>query len=101
MAPAKYRLKLVRQGNAVAVSIAKDGADLKELGHTQVPLGNPVLVGLAVCSHKADASDTVVFSDVSIRAARAAGRQGSLSVCSLPVNRNGVHATRSFSLKGI
>jgi TolB protein len=64
--PAKYKLKLVRQGNAVTVSIGKDGAGLKELGHTQAPLGNPVLVGLAVCSHKADASDTVVFSDVSV-----------------------------------
>jgi len=45
---------------------AKDGAELKELGHTQAQLGNPVLVGLAVCSHNADASDIVVFSDVSV-----------------------------------
>ena len=64
--PAKYKLKLVRQGSAIAVSIARDGAGLKELAHTQVQLGNPVLVGLAVCSHKADASDTVIFSDVSV-----------------------------------
>ena len=64
--PAKYKLKLVRQGSAIAVSIARDGAGLKELAHTQVQLGNPVLVGLAVCSHKADASDTAIFSDVSV-----------------------------------
>ncbi|MDR3700862.1 MAG: hypothetical protein P4L56_14550 [Candidatus Sulfopaludibacter sp.] len=64
--PAKYRLKLVRQGSAVTVWIARNGAELKELGHTQVQLGNPVMVGLAVCSHKADASDTVIFSDVSV-----------------------------------
>lgn len=64
--PAKYKLKLVRQGSSITVSIAKDGAELKELGHTQVPLGSPILVGLAVCSHTADASDTVVFSDVSV-----------------------------------
>jgi len=64
--PAKYKLKLVRQGSAVTVWIARNGAELKELGHTQVALGNPVLVGLAVCSHKADASDTVIFSDVSV-----------------------------------
>jgi TolB protein len=64
--PGKFKLKLVRQGAAVVISIAKDGAELKELGHTQVQLGNPVLVGLAVCSHKADASDTVIFSDVSV-----------------------------------
>lgn len=65
-APAKYKLKLVRQGSAVTVSIARDDAPLKELGHTQVQLGNPILVGLAVCSHNAEASDTVIFSDVSV-----------------------------------
>ena len=64
--PAKFKLKLVRQGAAITVSITKEGAELKELGHTQVQLGRPVLVGLAVCSHQADASDTVVFSDVSV-----------------------------------
>jgi TolB protein len=65
-APAKYKLKLVRQGSAISISIGKNGGELKELGHTQVQLGNPVLVGLAVCSHQADASDTVIFSDVSV-----------------------------------
>src|SRR5689334_13624428 len=64
--PAKYKLKLVRQGGAITVSMAKDGEPLKELGHTQVQLGNPILVGLAVCSHQADKSDTAVFSDVSV-----------------------------------
>jgi TolB protein len=64
--PGKFKLKLVRQAAAVTVSIAKDGGELKELGHTQVQLGNPVMVGLAICSHKADASDTVIFSDVNV-----------------------------------
>jgi hypothetical protein len=64
--PGKFKLKLVRTGNAVYVSLGKNGAELKEVGHTQVALGNPVLVGLAVCSHKADASDTVIFSDVNV-----------------------------------
>jgi hypothetical protein len=31
-----------------------------------VTLRNPILVGLAVCAHQADASETVVFSDVSV-----------------------------------
>jgi TolB protein len=62
--PARFKLKVVREGAATTVWIAKDGAEMKELGHTQVQLENPVLVGLAVCSHKADASDTVIFSDV-------------------------------------
>jgi len=64
--PAKFKLKLMRQGGAVTVFIGKNSADLTELGHTQIQLWNPLLVGLAVCSHKADASDTVVFSDVSV-----------------------------------
>jgi TolB protein len=64
--PGKFKVKLVRMGNAVAVSLGKDGAELKDLGHTQIPLGSPVYVGLAVCSHTADKSETVVFSDVSV-----------------------------------
>jgi hypothetical protein len=64
--PAKFKLKLVRQGNAITVWIAKEGAELKELGHTQVQWGGPVLAGLAVCSHTAESSDAVVFSEVSL-----------------------------------
>jgi hypothetical protein len=64
--PGKYKIKLVRNGIGITTWIAKDGGELKETARTEVRLQNPVLVGLAVCSHKADASDTVVFSDVSI-----------------------------------
>jgi hypothetical protein len=48
--------------------VGKDGAPPKEIAHTEVSFRNPVLVGLAVCSHKADASDTVIFSNVSVEA---------------------------------
>ena len=48
--------------------IGKDGAALKEIAHTEVAFQGPVLVGLAVCSHQADTSDTVIFSDVSVEA---------------------------------
>jgi len=64
--PGKFKLKLVRNGVRIAVSIARDGAELKEVARTEVTFRNPILVGLVVCSHKADASDTVVFSDVSV-----------------------------------
>jgi hypothetical protein len=41
-----------------------------------LPGGFPILVGPVVCSHKADASDTVVFSDVSVeQLAPPAGRK--------------------------
>ena len=64
--PGKFTLKLVRNGVGLSVSIAKDGAPLKDVARTEVTLRNPILVGLAVCAHQADASLTVVFSDVSV-----------------------------------
>jgi TolB protein len=70
--PGKYRLKLVRAGSTVTVFLGKGDAEVKEALHTQVALGNPILVGLAVCSHNADASDTVVFSDVAVEPGKSA-----------------------------
>jgi regulation of enolase protein 1 (concanavalin A-like superfamily) len=67
--PGTFNLKLVRTGVRIFMFVGKDGAPPKEIAHTEVTLRNPVLVGLVVCSHKADASDTVVFSDVSVEAA--------------------------------
>ncbi len=64
--PGKFKLMLVRKGVGLTVSIARDGAELKEVARTEVTFRNPILVGLVVCSHRADASDTVVFSDVSV-----------------------------------
>jgi regulation of enolase protein 1 (concanavalin A-like superfamily) len=64
--PATFKVKLVRTGVRIYMFLAKDGADLKEIAHTEVTFRNPVLVGLVVCSHQADASDSVIFSDVSV-----------------------------------
>jgi hypothetical protein len=64
--PGSWKLKLVRQGSTITVWIAKDGAPLRELGHTSNQLGSPVLVGLAVSSHTRDATLTVLFSDVTV-----------------------------------
>lgn len=66
--PGTFKVKLVRTGVRIFMWIGRDGAELKEIAHTEVAFQNPVLVGLVVCSHKADASDTVVFSDVSVEA---------------------------------
>ena len=46
--------------------VAKDGASLRELGHTLNQLGSPILVGLGVSSHTQEATNTVLFSDVSV-----------------------------------
>jgi hypothetical protein len=64
--PGTFKLKLVRRGATITVSISKDGAPLRELGHTNSGLGSPVLVGLAVSSHTQAASNTILFSDVSV-----------------------------------
>jgi regulation of enolase protein 1 (concanavalin A-like superfamily) len=66
--PGTFKVKLVRSGVRIYMYIAKDAAELKEIAHTEVSFQNPVLVGLAVCSHQAGASDTVIFSDVSVEA---------------------------------
>ena len=69
--PGTFKLKLVRQGSSIGVWFAKDGAPLRELGHTQNQLGSPVLVGLGVSSHSREAVNTVLFSDVSVEEMRA------------------------------
>jgi hypothetical protein len=66
--PGTFNLKLVRSGVRIYMYLGTDGATLKEIAHTEVTFRNPVLVGLAVCSHNADASDTVIFSNVSVDA---------------------------------
>ena len=64
-----YRIKLVRAGPKMHMYLAKEGAEPVRIGNTEVAFTGPVLVGLAVCAHDANASETVVFSDVSIEAA--------------------------------
>jgi hypothetical protein len=55
---------------------AKDGAELKEIAHTEISFQNPILAGLAGCSHQEDVPDTVVFSDVPVeQLAPPAGRK--------------------------
>jgi hypothetical protein len=64
--PGTRKLKLVRQGTTISVWISKDGAPLRELGQTVNQLGSPILVGLGVSSHTQEATNTVLFSDVSV-----------------------------------
>jgi len=64
--PGVWTLKLERKANAVTVWVAKDGAPLRELGHTLTRLGGTTLVGLGVSSHTRDATCTVLFTDVTL-----------------------------------
>jgi regulation of enolase protein 1 (concanavalin A-like superfamily) len=60
------RIRIERRGNAISVWAGKEGSPFQELGATDVGLGNPVYVGLAVCPHDDKASLTAVFSDVTL-----------------------------------
>jgi regulation of enolase protein 1 (concanavalin A-like superfamily) len=64
--PGTFTIKLVRTGVRIYLYVGRNGAEPKEIVHTEVTFQNPVLVGLAVCSHDAAVSDTAIFSDVSI-----------------------------------
>ncbi len=74
--PGTWKLKLVRQGSTITFWIARDGAPLRELGHTSNQLGSPVLVGLGVSSHTREATNSVLFSDVAVEQLPAPGRKG-------------------------
>lgn len=64
--PGTFTIKLVRNGVRIFLYVGKNGAEVKEIVHTEVSFQNPVLVGLAVCAHDAKAAETVLFSNVSI-----------------------------------
>jgi TolB protein len=66
--PGTFTVKLVRTGVRIYMYVGRNGAELKEIAHTEVSFQGPLLVGLVVCSHNADASDTVLFSGVSVEA---------------------------------
>lgn len=59
-------IRIERRRNAITVWAGKEGDPLQELGATDVNVGNPVYVGLAVCPHDDKTSLTAVFSDVSL-----------------------------------
>ena len=69
--PAVWKLKLTRQGSTITVWAGKEGALLRELGHTTNQLGSPVLVGLGVSSHTTEATNTVLFSNVTVESLQA------------------------------
>lgn len=64
--PGTFKLKLVRTGVKVYMYIAKDDAELKTIANTEISFRDPVLVGLAVCSHQPNESAVALFSEVSV-----------------------------------
>lgn len=66
--PGTFRLKMVRNGVKMYLYLGTEGAEPKEIVHTEVSLSGPVLVGLVVCAHDPAVSEKVVFSDVTVEA---------------------------------
>ncbi|HWR51362.1 MAG TPA: hypothetical protein VN428_09665 [Bryobacteraceae bacterium] len=62
-------LRLERRGKLFTMWAAKPGEPLQVAASATVALKDPVLIGLAVCSHNADALETAVFSNVRIEKA--------------------------------
>jgi TolB protein len=63
---APVRIRIERRGNSFTLLAGAPGEPLKPSGPVTVTLQDPVYVGLAVCSHKADALETAVFSNVNV-----------------------------------
>jgi hypothetical protein len=59
-------LRLVRLGNSFSFWAARAGGPLELAGTVEVPLHDPVYVGLAVCSHDAKVLEEAVISKTSL-----------------------------------
>jgi serine/threonine protein kinase len=67
--PTKLRgstIWLVRRGNRFVGYVAREGKEPQPAFEMDVPLTDPVYVGLGVCSHDPKETETVTFSDVEI-----------------------------------
>lgn len=71
---APTRIRIERRGNQFMMLAGNPGEELKPAGPATVVLQDPVYVGLAVCSHKADLLETAVFSNVRIEPLQARPR---------------------------
>lgn len=59
-------IRLVRLGNSFSLWAARASGPLELAGSVEVPLHDPVYVGLAVCAHDAEALEEAVFSNLGI-----------------------------------
>jgi len=63
---APLRIRIERHGDQFTMYAGKSGENLARSGPVTVKLGDPVYVGLGVCSHHANVLETGVFSNVSV-----------------------------------
>ena len=65
------RLRVERHGHQFSMFAGTPGQELKPFGPAEVPMHDPVYVGLGVCSHVAAALETAIFTNVKIESAEA------------------------------
>ena len=63
---APVRIRIERRGDQFTMFAGNPGEELKASGPATLALQDPVYVGLAMCSHDANALETAVFSNVKI-----------------------------------
>ncbi len=64
---APVHIRIERHGHTFTMLAGKPGEALVSTGPVTVELHDPVLVGLAVCSHDANVLETAVFSNVTVQ----------------------------------
>jgi len=64
---APQAILLERNGDLFTLSVSGGDGAFQPVGSMTVPLGDPVYVGLAVCSHDAVRIEAAVFSDVQLK----------------------------------
>ncbi|MBI1390747.1 MAG: hypothetical protein GC154_20135 [bacterium] len=68
-ATAPTRLMIERRGEYVFMSVQPEGGEMQPAGGSfRITLSDPVYVGLGVCAHDNNASETAVFSNVELTA---------------------------------
>jgi hypothetical protein len=74
-----HRLRLEKRGKYVSMSVAGEGQALNPAGGSfRLVLEDPFYVGLAVCAHDDQASETAVFSNVELSQSAPMGSQPAL-----------------------
>jgi hypothetical protein len=84
---APYWVKVERKGNSFTGSISPDGKTWKQLGTAQtITMTNPVLIGLALCSHDATLTTTATFSNVATTGTVSGSWQAAAIGMAMPTN---------------
>ena len=65
--PSPTKLRITKRGDYVYMSLAGNGGDLQVAGGwIRIPIQGTFYVGLGVCSHDKDVSETAIFSNVDL-----------------------------------